>query len=321
VDTVDVNSTSIALDSNGYPHISYATGGAKSLHYARLIPPDTATVETATGTGTATFSTSAGGIAELTAVAQAAITCAPSAFQFPHGLFSFNIVGLNPGATVTVTITLPSAMPVGTQYWKCINGQWVNVTSLLGDDDGDNVLTLTITDGSLGDGDGQINGEISDPGGPAIAVAAPAASAPRTPRASPALPRLLNPPQMSLQYLSITPQQASAGQPVTIITNVVNTGDEAGNISVALKINGQLEQSRMVGVGPHGTQPVKFTITKAQPGTYTVDIAEQRGSFIILGDSSSTNGTTGSKTGGMIALALIGILIIATLVVLLVRRA
>ena len=32
-------------------------------------------------------------------------------------------------------------MPVGTQYWKCINGQWVDVTSLLGDNDGDNVLT------------------------------------------------------------------------------------------------------------------------------------------------------------------------------------
>src|SRR4030042_6203884 len=35
VDDIDVMSTSLALDSNGYPHISYTTGGLTSLHYAR----------------------------------------------------------------------------------------------------------------------------------------------------------------------------------------------------------------------------------------------------------------------------------------------
>src|SRR4030042_261883 len=35
VDYIDVMSTSLALDSNGYPHISYTTGGLRSLHYAR----------------------------------------------------------------------------------------------------------------------------------------------------------------------------------------------------------------------------------------------------------------------------------------------
>src|SRR4030042_4194391 len=34
VDYIDVMSTSLALDSNGYPHISYTTGGLRSLHYA-----------------------------------------------------------------------------------------------------------------------------------------------------------------------------------------------------------------------------------------------------------------------------------------------
>ena len=39
------------------------------------------------------------------------------------------------------------------------------MTSLLGDNDGDNVLTLTLTDGGLGDDDGECNGEIVEPGG------------------------------------------------------------------------------------------------------------------------------------------------------------
>jgi hypothetical protein len=134
---------------------------------------------------------------------------------------------------------------------------------------------------------------------------------------APSLPmprRIPTPAQMSVQYLSVSPQQTSANQPVTITTNVVNTGGEAGNLNVALKINEQVEQSRMVSVGPHGTQPVKFTVTKAQPGTYTVDIGGQKGSFTILGAGSNTTSTRAS--GGMIAFLIMAILVLATIVVL-----
>jgi len=151
---------------------------------------------------------------------------------------------------------------------------------------------------------------------PAVVVPTPASK----PSSSPSLQRQFNPPQWTLQYLNVSPQQVAANQPVTITTNVANTGDEAGNYNVALKINGQLEQSRMVSVGPKASQPVKFTVTKAAPGTYAVDIVDQKGSFTVLGDSSS-GGATGSKTGAFIALALIGVLIVATVVVLLFRRA
>ncbi len=150
------------------------------------------------------------------------------------------------------------------------------------------------------------------------AVAAPAAApaAPK-PRASATPPRPLNPAQMSVRYLSVSPQQTSANQPVTISTNVVNTGDEAGNYNVALKINGQVEQSKTVSVGPQGTQPVKLTVTKAQPGTYTVDIGGQKGSFVVLG----AGGTAGAPvSGGLIAILIMGVLILATVVVLLISR-
>jgi len=127
------------------------------------------------------------------------------------------------------------------------------------------------------------------------------------------LPRQLNPPQISVRYLSVNPQQAAANQLVTISTNVVNTGDEAGNLNVALKINGQVEQTRMVSVGPQGTQPVKFTIVKAQPGTYNVDIQGESGSFTVLGTGSSTGS---HPNGGLIAFIVMAVLILATAVVL-----
>ncbi|MCX6009282.1 MAG: VCBS repeat-containing protein [Chloroflexi bacterium] len=145
----------------------------------------------------------------------------------------------------------------------------------------------------------------------------PPPSPPPKPRASPSPPRPLSPPSLTLQYLSINPQQTSANQPVTITTNVVNTGDEGGNYSVALKINGQTEQSKMVSVGPQGTQPVKFTVTKAQPGTYTVDIAGQKGSFIILGAGGKASSPV---SGGLIAILILGVLVLATVAVLMLGR-
>ncbi|MBM3119597.1 MAG: hypothetical protein FJ006_08645 [Chloroflexi bacterium] len=149
----------------------------------------------------------------------------------------------------------------------------------------------------------------------AVKAVAPPALPPK-PRASATPPRPLNPAQLSVKYLKVSPQQTSAGQPVTITTNVVNTGDEAGNYYLALKINGQVEQSKTVSVGPQGTQPVKFTLTKAQPGTYTVDIGGQRGSFVVLG----TGGTTGAPVnGGNIAIIIVGMLVLATVVLLMLR--
>jgi hypothetical protein len=218
---------------------------------------------------------------------------------------------------VTITITLPSDMPTSTQYWKCINGQWVNATSILGDNDGDNILTLTITDGSQFDADGQVNGAIKDPSGPAVVVVVEAPTVTQVPavhQVSPTLTNPFKPAQMSVQYLSINPQQASANQPVTISTNVVNTGGEAGNLNVALKINGQVEQTKMVSVGPHGAQPVKFTVTRTQPGTYTVDIGGQKGSFTILGAGTTAPAPVSE---GLIAILIVVALIIAIIAVLL----
>ncbi|OGN93338.1 MAG: hypothetical protein A2Z75_08700 [Chloroflexi bacterium RBG_13_50_10] len=140
------------------------------------------------------------------------------------------------------------------------------------------------------------------------------------PHSSPSVPppqHTLNPPQMSLQYLSVNPQQTTANQPVTISTNVINTGDEGGNFNVALKINGLVEQTKMVSVGPQGTQPVKFTVAKAKPGTYNITILDKSGSFTILG----AGGTAGAPVnGGLIAFLIMGVLVLASVMVLLLTR-
>jgi len=279
------------------------------------LPEDPPSVtNAATGTGAVSFTCDCGHIIDLEAIHPDTLPAAgkPAGIDFVHGLFSFKVVDIVPGATVKVTKYYPSSLPPTLRYWKFHNGAWIECDSLLDHDDGDNVLTLVLVDGGPFDADGVANGVIVDPGGATWGGVSPVS--PVSPRSSPPMPtppRPLNPAQMSVKYLSVSPQQTTAGQPVIITTNVVNTGDEAGNLNVALKINGLVEQSRMVSVGPQGTQPVKFTITKAQPGTYTIDILGQKGSFTVLSSGGIANA---SMNGGLVALLILSFLVLAAVV-------
>lgn len=127
-------------------------------------------VQTATGTGIAYFNSTSGLIDGLTAVNVGTLPQeGRPPLIFPHGLFSFKVIGISPGETVNVTIILPTPMPVNTFYWKYHEPEgWIDATSLLRSNDGDEVLTLRFTDGSWEDDDSTVNSEISELGGPAI---------------------------------------------------------------------------------------------------------------------------------------------------------
>jgi parallel beta-helix repeat protein/YD repeat-containing protein len=148
--------------------IGYEYDGAGNL----LEKTNLVDVETATGTGSASFGTEEGAgatIKDLEAVAESALPeeGKPN-IEFTHGFFSFNITGLAQGQTVNVTIELPADVPVGYLWWKVNttagNNTWYSLP--IGDDDGDNIITIALTDGGAGDDDGAANGIVRDPGGP-----------------------------------------------------------------------------------------------------------------------------------------------------------
>ena len=279
-------------------------------------------VETATGGGTASFSSSMGNITSLTAVAEGTLPTAgkPAGVTFPHGLFSFNITNITPGSCVTVTITWPSAVAVGTTYWKyhASEGGWIQIP--MGSDDGDNVTTITLCDGGLGDDDGVANGTIVDPGGPGVVIVGTVAAPAMPDGAStggPA-PARVTAPDLRPKYLSVNPKQVYANQPVNILTNVVNRGNMAGSYMVNLLINGQVEQRKTVSVSAGGTQPVRFTVTKAQPGTYTVAVGGDRARFTVIG--AGLERSVGSANGPAVGLATFVLVLVAGLLLLVVRK-
>jgi len=135
------------------------------------------------------------------------------------------------------------------------------------------------------------------------------------PKVSPSLPPLrLQSPDMHLNNISISPEQTQAGQPVTVLANVVNSGASSGSYNVAVRINGKVEQQRTIEVSPGSAYPVRFTVTKSQPGTYDVAIENQKASFTVLGGTTSK----APVSGGLIVLITMAVLILATVVVLMI---
>jgi len=157
-------------NTSGPAHATNPTGTGNAVSdnvlfepWAKAVPDDPAEVETATETGEASFRPSKGCIIELEALPELPAP-APRGVSFPHGMFSFEITCIDPGETVDVVIELPQDVPEGTVWWKHDGTRWYSLPNLT--DDGDNIMTIRLTDGGLGDSDGEADGTITDPGGP-----------------------------------------------------------------------------------------------------------------------------------------------------------
>ena len=114
--------------------------------------------KTATGTGNAYITPGAGTITGL--MGTAAPAGAP--VSFPYGMFSFVVTGITDN--VTLTIELPGPMPIGSLWYKYNGGSWDPLP--IGDDDGDNVITVTLQDNVVPDDEDTTLGQITDQGGP-----------------------------------------------------------------------------------------------------------------------------------------------------------
>ena len=98
----------------------------------------------------------------------------PASLRFVAGLFDFVALNGPKGSTFTTTITYPGPIPANAQYWMFgatadnPAPHWYRFT---GASFSGNTVTLTITDGGLGDSDLTANSIIVDPGGVAFDIA------------------------------------------------------------------------------------------------------------------------------------------------------
>ena len=252
--------------------------------------------------GNVSFNISNGSISTVTWVPPVDIRCStPGGFVFSYGMFSFNISGLNAGASTQVTIKFPTPLPLGTRYYKCISGSMVDCSSLVTRVD-EYTLILTLTDGGPGDADGMANGTVVDPGGPALPLSAPQSSSAQLPVTAPQKPVSLS--NISVKSASLSANKVAPGEKVTVTASVVNTGTGNGSSVIKVYVNGAEEAAQGVSVNGGGTSTVSFDVSRNEPGTYTVYAGgTQAGSFTV---DEFTPGTILFISGALVFFALVG---------------
>ena len=175
----------------------------------------------------------------------------------------------------------------------------MDVTSLLGDNNGDNVLTLTLRDGGPEDADGHANGTITDPGAPATPVTpavtstTPVVIHTRPPSSSPYIPPPLAAavalPNVVVQSASLSLSKVTPGAPVIVDVALVNKSTVDGALNVKLYVNGQEEASRGATVNSGSTLPISFNISRNQPGTYSVYVGNVSAGSFTVDESADPN--------------------------------
>jgi len=126
------------------------------------------------------------------------------------------------------------------------------------------------------------------------------------------------PDNMCVRYVDVKPQVAQVGQPVTIFANIVNYNNDARGYIADLKINGQIVDTRTGSIPVNSGAPLEFTVTKSQPGQYTVDINGTQSSFTVVGTAPAQSSPINRE--GLIVMLVLCLLIFAAVAVLLVRH-
>jgi hypothetical protein len=81
--------------------------------------------------------------------------------------------------------------------------------------------------------------------------------------------------------LVISRSEIAFGEETVISVLVENTGDVAGLYTVTFKINGATAGVRDANVAAHATQKVEYAAFGKAPGTFSVDVNGQAGSFTV----------------------------------------
>ncbi len=98
-----------------------------------------------------------------------------------------------------------------------------------------------------------------------------------------------DPTRASLAFngLSISPQNVNPGEPVTIETEIVNSGDLSGSCNLTLRINNQQVATKDVIVAGGRTETSTFQVQREAAGQYTVDVNGRSGQFTVISSSTT----------------------------------
>jgi hypothetical protein len=89
-------------------------------------------------------------------------------------------------------------------------------------------------------------------------------------------------PTVSVKSASLSASKVAPGTTITVTADVVNTSTVNGTSSIKVYVNGEMEKSQGVIVNSGSSIPVTFTVSRNEPGIYSVYVGgTQAGSFTV----------------------------------------
>lgn len=91
----------------------------------------------------------------------------------------------------------------------------------------------------------------------------------------------LEPASFSLSDLNVSPGEVESGERVTVSVRVSNTGEEAGDHTLELLVNGDVEDSDTVFLEGGEEETVEFEVSRESEGEHSVAIGDLSGAFVV----------------------------------------
>lgn len=89
------------------------------------------------------------------------------------------------------------------------------------------------------------------------------------------------PAKFVVSNLAISPAEVTLGEEIAISIEVTNTGGRDGSYLMSLWINEVLEETKEMTLAPKAVKAIVFTVTRDEPGSYSVDVNGLGGSFTV----------------------------------------
>jgi hypothetical protein len=124
----------------------------------------------------------------------------------------------------------------------------------------------------------------------------------------------------TITSLNISSSSIKPGEPVTITAEIKNNTVNAGNFKVTVSVNGIPEIEQSISLGAGKTQKLIYTLSRENPGNYTISIGSRNGSFSVTGSNTSGPGWFTGTEWWMYTIAGIAVILVILVIILVISR-
>jgi len=89
------------------------------------------------------------------------------------------------------------------------------------------------------------------------------------------------PPAFEVLSLDITPPKITTGEKATIEVEIRNNNAKDATYNVPLMVDGVADDRKSVTLAPGATELITFTLTRSQPGTYSISVGSSESTLVV----------------------------------------